>query len=48
MSEYSDFREWLEAHGCRNWDEMVLDYGEKAATEMYADYRSEKRQSRLF
>lgn len=48
MSEYSDYREWLDAHGCRTWDEMVSTYGENTATAMYADYRSEQRQSRLF
>lgn len=48
MSEYSEYREWLLSHGCENWKELVQTYGEKTATAMYADYRAEQYQNRLF
>lgn len=48
MSEYSEYREWLEGHGCRNWDEMVLEYGEQKAKALYSDYRAGQYQDRLF
>lgn len=48
MSEYSDYKEWLESHGFRTWDEMVLEYGEQKAKLLYADYRADQYQERLF
>lgn len=48
MSEYSEYKEWLESHGCRTWDEMVLEYGEQTAKVLYADYRADRYQDRLF
>lgn len=48
MTEYSEYREWLKGHGCDSWKELVQTYGETKAKRLYADYRTEQGQKRLF
>ncbi|WP_446002490.1 hypothetical protein [Weissella viridescens] len=40
----TNFRDWLDGLGCRNYHELEESYGREMASMMYAEYRQEQRE----